>query len=199
MITFVRGKLREKKPTSVVIENNGVGLEISVPTSTSKVLIGKDETVFLLTHLYVKEDALRLFGFATEDERELFRHLLSVSGVGPRLALTILSGVSIPDFYKLITQGNDAALTAIPGIGKKTAQRLIVDLKDKVASKMLEIAAAPSVDSKVPPNVANEAILALVSLGYAQTTAQKAVEIAVLKSAESVTVEELITASLRYM
>lgn len=199
MITFIRGKLVDKNPTSVVVENNDIGLQLSVPTSTSKALADKGETVFLLTHLYVKEDALRLFGFATEDERELFRHLLSVSGIGPRLALTILSGTSILDFYKLISQGNEHALTAIPGIGKKTAQRLIIDLKDKAASKALEIGADRAIVSKVPPDVVNEAILALVSLGYTQSAAQRAVEKAAPKAAESVSVEELITAALRCM
>jgi len=199
MITSIRGKLIQKNPTSVVIELNGVGFDISIPTSTYKALADKGETVSLLTHLYVKEDALRLFGFVTEDERELFRHLLSVSGVGPRLALTILSGVAFAELYKLISDGNESALTKIPGIGKKTAQRLIVDLKDKVAVKAKEIAVSPTFISKVPSEVVNETILALISLGYKQPAAEKAVAKAAPSAEESVSVEELITAALRCM
>lgn len=199
MITSVRGKLLQKSPTLITVEINGVGLELSVPTSTSKTLADVDETVSLLTHLYVKEDALRLFGFATEDERELFRHLISVSGVGPRLGLTILSGVTITDLYGFISNGDEQALIRIPGIGKKTAQRLIVDLRDKVALKMMRAGVSKTVISKVPPEVLNEAILALTSLGYSQSAAQKAVERAAPKAAESVSVEEMITAALRSM
>jgi len=199
MISFVRGKLLNKTPTLVTVEIGGIGLDVFVPMSTSKVLPAVNETVFLLTHLYVKEDALKLFGFADEDERELFRHLISVSGVGPKLALTILSGMSIDTLYDLIASGNETALVSVPGIGKKTAQRLIVDLKDKVASKKLARQDVRIATSNIPANVADEAILALISLGYNRVTAQKAIEKAALKISDVISVEELITRALRNM
>ena len=197
MISFIRGKLIEKNPNCVIIEHNGVGFEISVPTSTLHVLNDYEGSTFLLTYLYVKEDVLQLYGFATKDERELFRHLISVSGIGPKLALTILSGVKIQDFYRLIIEGNEQALTALPGVGKKTAQRLIVDLKDKVKSKYTDLKSVQSTNLAIPSDIQEEAILALLSLGYPQSTSQSAVQKAVSKITKTPSLEELVTNALR--
>ncbi len=196
MISFVRGKIVSKSPTSVTIENNGIGLEILVPLSTFEVLGKADSEVQLLTYLHVREDALILFGFATVEEKELFRHLLSVSGIGPKLALGIISGSNIPQLYKNIADGNESALTRVKGLGKKTAQRLIIDLKDKAEAqigRMSDLGIAPS---KVPPNVIEEAMMAMMSLGYSRNEAERAISKVAQISDEAISVEKLVREAL---
>ncbi len=194
MISSVRGQLVEKFPTHVIIENNGIGLELQIPISTYE-KIGND-TATLLTHLHVREDALILFGFATPEERELFRDLLSVSGIGPKLALGILSGSSVEQIYRHIANGDEANLTKIKGLGKKTAQRLILDLKDRAADKIKD--AVPHPDPLLPTFNADaeQSILAMMSLGYSKKEAEAAVARAITRGGANASVEELIRIAL---
>lgn len=195
MISSVRGQLVEKFPTHVVIENNGIGLEVLIPVSTYE-KIGRDNTATLLTHLHVREDALILFGFATPEERELFRDLLSVSGIGPKLAIGILSGSTVDQIYRHIANGDEASLTKIKGLGKKTAQRMILDLKDRAADKIKD--AAPQPDPFMPAlnAEAEQSVLAMMSLGYSKKEAEAAVARAMTRGGAEASVEELIRIAL---
>jgi len=197
MIFFVKGQLVEKSPTHAVIENSGMGYYISIPLSTFEALGSEGSPASLLTYLHVREDALMLFGFATAAERDLFKDLISVSGIGPKLALGILSGAKIQDFYHFIASGNLSALTRIHGLGKKTAQRLILDLKDKVAAKAAGFA-FKGIATPAPDNVLNEAILALQSLGYSRTEAEDIIQKAAQNVNEKTSVEELLKTALKH-
>ena len=132
MIGFLRGKLAAKHPPALLLDVNGVGYEVEAPMSTFYGLPGVGSDVSLFTHLVVREDAHVLFGFGTERERALFRELIKVSGVGPRIALGILSGASVDEFHRCVEAQDTAALTRIPGIGRKTAERLIVEMRDRL-------------------------------------------------------------------
>ena len=134
MIAHISGKLIQKQPNSVIIDVGGVGYELNVPLSTFYDLGETGANVSLRVHTHVREDALQLFGFRTEAEKKLFLLLNSVSGIGPKLAITVLSGLSAEDLIQAIRAGNLTRLTAIPGVGKKTAERMLVELKDKVAA-----------------------------------------------------------------
>jgi Holliday junction DNA helicase RuvA len=194
MIASLRGKLVRKAPTEIVIDIGGVGYAVHIPLSTYEQLGEVDTPQNLLTHLHVREDALQLYGFATEAERHMFRLLISVSGIGPRMAQGILSGASVSDLQTNIMHGNLAALTSIPGIGKKLAERLVVELREKVARK----GEAGILSSGPRSGVESEAILALISLGYSRGMAEKAVQQA-LKAIRgtSCSIEELIKTALR--
>lgn len=165
MIGFLKGRLASKQPPFLLIDVNGVGYEVEAPMSTFYVLPAQGETVALHTHLVVREDAHVLFGFSTESERRLFRGLLKISGVGPKLALGILSGSSVQDFLNIVEAEDAAMLTRIPGIGRKTAERVIIEMRGNVQKFA---GAAPGADG--PPAAAStphsEAFGALVALGY---------------------------------
>lgn len=198
MIASIRGTLTSKSPTEVIIDTQGVGYSISIPLSTYTVIGNLNSTVTLLTFLHVREDALQLYGFATEEERSIFRLLISVSGIGPRMAQTILSGITVPDLKHHITSANLAALTTIPGVGKKLAERLVVELRDKI-SKVETSSAFPPSPSDKQSQIRSETLMALTSLGYARPAAEKAL-LAALKetNGKELTVEELIKTSLRH-
>src|SRR5574341_601041 len=132
MISYLSGRIAEKTPTSVVLDVSGVGYLCEIPVSSFKQLPAVGESVKLLTYHHVREDAQQLFGFYTPEERELFTHLISVSGVGPKMALTLLSGATVAEIADWIRKGKTELLTRVPGIGPKTASRLIVELKDKL-------------------------------------------------------------------
>jgi Holliday junction DNA helicase RuvA len=165
MIGFLRGRLASKQPPSLLIDVNGVGYEIEAPMSTFYVLPAQGESVALHTHLVVREDAHVLFGFSTESERRLFRGLLKISGVGPKLALGILSGSSVEDFLQIVEAENVAMLTRIPGIGRKTAERVIIEMRGNV-QKFTAAAAGPDSLPTATATPHNEAFGALVALGY---------------------------------
>ncbi len=196
MISFITGTLLEKSPTNVIIEKNGIGIEILIPLSTYESLGAPGQDTTLVTYLYVKEDALILFGFTTKEERELFLHLLSVSGIGPKLALGILSGIKIADFYGYIARGDEVSLVRIKGLGKKTVQRIILDLKD-IANKKIKLETF-SVETPVSAekHLVDEALLALLSLGYSRTEAEKAINKAVLQINDVNSVEDLVRIAL---
>jgi Holliday junction DNA helicase RuvA len=158
MIGRIAGKLIVKQPPHVVVDVHGVGYEIDVPMSTLYQLPGTGADVVLLTHLMVREDAHQLYGFATDGERNVFRQLLKISGVGARTALAVLSGMSVPELQQAVAQQDGGRLTRIPGIGKKTAERLLLELKDKL--DITVVMTAPGAASST--DVAN----ALLALGY---------------------------------
>ncbi|HEC83140.1 MAG TPA: Holliday junction branch migration protein RuvA, partial [Firmicutes bacterium] len=174
MISYVKGTLVEKTPARIVVESAGVGYEILVPLSSFDVIGEVGSQVKIYTYFHVREDSHTLFGFATPEERKLFQMLISVSGIGPRSALTILSGVSVEDFCEAIVTEQVDFLTAISGIGRKTAQRLIVELKNRISDVRVRVevgARKPGMQSMI-----SEAVQALVSLGFPRASARKAVE-----------------------
>ena len=166
MIGFLKGRLALKQPPFLMVDVNGVGYELEAPMSTFYGLPAAGEPVALFTHLVVREDAHVLFGFGTESERRLFRGLLKVSGVGPKIALGILSGASVEDFLRIVEAEDIAMLTRFPGIGRKTAERVIIEMRDSVQKL-----AAPTIREGSPLSPAasspqGEAFAALVALGY---------------------------------
>jgi Holliday junction DNA helicase RuvA len=166
MIGFLKGRLAIKQPPALMVDVNGVGYELEAPMSTFYGLPAAGELVALYTHLVVREDAHILFGFGTESERRLFRGLLKVSGVGPKIALGILSGASVEDFLRIVEAEDVAMLTRIPGIGRKTAERVIIEMRDsvqKLAAPAPREGSALGVAATTPQS---EAFAALVALGY---------------------------------
>ncbi len=193
MISFLEGQIVQKFPTKIIMNVNGVGYEVNISLNTYEQLPRDPETIQILTYLHVREDSMQLFGFFSADERDLFVKLIGVSGVGPRLAQGMLSGTTPQDFKTAVLTNDLGRLTAIPGVGRKTAQRLVLDLKDKFQSdKLQEMAAEPTLRE----SILEEAVLALVSLGYKQGIAQKAVQEVLRREPELNTLEELIKFSL---
>lgn len=171
MIGSIRGRLLEKNPPQILVETNGVGYEIDVPMSTLYNLPDIGAEVFLYTHYVVREDAELLFGFSTKAERSLFRLLIRISGIGPKIALSILSGISASMLAQAVSQAEPGLLTRIPGVGKKTAERIVLELKGKIDTVV------GSADSQTPTSGAKADIIsALVSLGYSEREALQAVK-----------------------
>jgi len=198
MIASLTGILKSKSPTEVLVDVGGVGYAVSIPLSTYSTLGDLNAPVRLLTHLYVREDAMQLYGFATEAERQLFKLLISITGIGPKIAQGILSGISVSDLRQHITGGNIAALTAIPGIGRKTAERLVVELRDKIGKSDTTLGSA-TIPGDKGAEVRNEALLALMSLGYNRVAAEKAIRLALNDGGGSdLNVEDLIKKALKY-
>lgn len=200
MYEFLSGKIVRKNPTHLVLEVGGVGYEITIPLSTFHALGKAGEEVRVLTHFLVREDSHQLFGFSTEEERSLFRMLLSVTGIGPRTALAVLSGIGTAELRKAIVDGSLATLTAISGIGRKTAERLIVELREKVL--LLEPKASGSVSSRLPMDerLVEDSVQALVSLGYRRPDAKRALQkVLTEKTGNAYSVEDLIRATLKYI
>lgn len=196
MISYIKGSLHQKTPTTAIIDNNGIGLSLLIPLSTYEVLGDLNETVQLLTYLHVREDALLLFGFATGNERELFLDLLSVSGIGPKLALGIISGSNSLKIYSSIANGDEESLIRIKGLGKKTAQRLIIDLKEKAGSKIDKSIDSEMVAGQTNNKVLQEAMLAMISLGYTKSEAEKSITKVLQNKSPDITVEDLLKAVL---
>ena len=193
MIGQLRGRLAEKRPNQVLVDVGGVGYVVLVPLSTYAALGELHTEVTLLIHTHVREDALSLYGFVSSREKHLFELLLSASGVGPSLALKILSGMSVDELVPAI-RGNDLArLTKIPGVGRKTAERMVVELKDKLGAVAAE-AERPAASS--PAGVEADVVSALVNLGYETRVAEKAVEEA-RKESGSVNFEKVLRAALQ--
>lgn len=196
MIGRLSGQLLQKQPPELLIDVNGIGYEVSAPMSTFYALPEVGENLILHTHMVVREDAQLLYGFATISERALFRTLIKINGVGPKLAITILSGIAADDFIRCIHDNDAAALVRLPGIGKKTAERLIVELKDKVGTvdeageaSSTGIATSASVTSPI-----GDAVSALVSLGYKPNDASKMVRSI---ETEGLNTEEIIRQTLQ--
>ena len=199
MISFLDGELVEALPTQVVISVQGVGYLVQIPLSSFEHLPAPGGRLKLLTHLVVREDAHLLFGFVTASERDLFRLLVQhVTGVGPKLALAVLSGMSVGQFKAAVVNGDISTLSKISGLGKKTAERIILELKDKVGvAAAWEIAASGRNDQQAK---GNDAVLALLSLGYKQVEAQKTVrEILLEAKTEAIDTAELVRRALKLL
>ena len=195
MIAQLRGRLARKDTQEVVVEVAGVGYRVAIPLSTFYRLGELGAEVTLLTHTHVREDTLALFGFLTPAEQALFERLIAVSGVGPKLAISILSGIEAPDLVSALRSSDVARLTRIPGVGKKTAERLVLELKDKVQG--LEAAAQDTPAAAQPSSARDDLVSALVHLGYSRPEAERGVERA-LKDGEG-RFEELLRRSLRIL
>ena len=192
MIGRLSGTLLEKNPPSLLIDVSGVGYEVEVPMSTYYELPAVGKTVQLLTHFVVREDAQLLFGFASPTERATFRALLKVNGVGAKVALSILSGLSTDEFFAYVASKDTTALTKVPGIGKKTAERLIVELQDKVDTFTVALpASGAAANTSSAKAQAEEALLAL---GYKAAEAKRLIE---KNTTDDQSVEEMIRAALR--
>jgi Holliday junction DNA helicase RuvA len=170
MIGKLTGTLAEKNPPQVLVDCHGVGYEVDVPMSTFYNLPGLGEKVALLTHFVVREDAQILFGFGTGAEREAFRQLIKISGVGPRTALAVLSGMSVADIGQAVTQQDASRLVKVPGIGKKTAERLLLELKGKIGADLGQVGTVVVNDAQ------GDILQALVALGYSDKEAQAALK-----------------------
>lgn len=191
----MRGRLLRKEPQEAVVDVGGVGYRVAVPLSTFYRLGEPGDEVTLLTHTHVREDTLALFGFLTAAEQALFERLIAVSGVGPRLALSILSGIEAPDLVAALRGSDVARLTRIPGVGKKTAERLVLELKDKVQG----LAAAEETAPSGPRSSAKEDLAsALVHLGYSRPEAERGVDRA-LKEDATGRFEDLLRRTLRIL
>lgn len=198
MITFLHGKLVESLPTQAIVEVNGVGYEVLIPLSSFDKLPPPGGEVKLLTQLIIREDAHVLYGFMSAAERDLFRLLINtVSGIGPKIALNVLSGISVTAFRGAVASGDVKSLSQISGVGKKTAERMVVELRDKVgAAGAWEAASAQRALSPDDQKI-NDAVLALMALGFKQIEAHDAVRSAQAMLGAKATVEELVRACLK--
>ena len=198
MIYYLRGKLTHKTPTSVIIDVGGVGYGVAISLITYEQLPGPEVETQLFTYLYVREDRMELFGFADESERELFELLIGVSGIGPNSAQTILSGMSQRDLQEAIFHGRVNELTAIKGIGKRTAERMVLDLRDKVQLPTLQEGTAGAEKAGAASSSAvEEAVMALMALGIAGTVARQAVSKASERNGAAQSVQQLIKQALK--
>jgi Holliday junction DNA helicase RuvA len=201
VIAHLSGTLLLKQPNSLVIDVNGVGYEVTIPVSTFYDIGEVGETVSLRIYTYVREDTLQLFGFRTGREKELFLRLTSVSGIGPKLGITILSGMNAEELIPAIRRNDLGRLTAIPGVGKKTAERLVIELRDRLAALAEaqteeEILAAPA--QAAAQTVRDDTISALLSLGYQRSQAEKAVA-RVLEQGQDQSIEQVLRQSLKLL
>jgi Holliday junction DNA helicase RuvA len=177
VIAHLRGRILEKQPTRVVVDVGGVGYDVAVPLSTFYGLGEPGAEVALRVHTHVREDALALYGFATALELDLFNRLISISGIGPKLALAVLSGIEPPDLVAAIERGDVARLTAIPGVGKKTSERIVLELRDRLP-RAHPVTAAAGGDGGDGLVVRDDLLSALMNLGYHRPLAEKAVDAA---------------------
>jgi Holliday junction DNA helicase RuvA len=202
MIAHLSGTLLSKQATSVILDVAGVGYEVTIPLSTFYDLEDLGSPVQLRIYTHVREDALQLFGFKTARERELFMRLISVSGIGPKLGITLLSGMSADEMIASIRTNNLARLTLIPGVGRKTAERLVVELREKVAalsSPELEEELGAKAEVRTVPtedSVRADALSALLNLGYQRTAAEKAID-STVGEGDDISVESVLRRSLR--
>lgn len=189
MIAAVRGEVLSRRPDHVVVEAAGVGYHLSVSTETLREIPSAGKEVSLLAHLIVRDDSMALYGFATAEERELFLSLISVSGVGPKVAMAALSGGTVPELLRAIASGDAKRFQAVPGIGKRTAERIIVELREKVAGQLEEEVVTGATAAAGPRAEARDG---LVGLGYTPQEVER-----MLDSADGDTAEELVASALR--
>jgi len=197
MITFLHGQLVEKLPTQITVNVAGVGYEVLIPLSSYDKLPEPSSEVHVLTHLSVREDAHVLYGFMTAAERNLFRLLVNtVTGIGPKLALNVLSGISVPAF-RAVANGDIKALSQISGVGRKTAERIIVELKDKIGPAGSWEAASEQRSLSAEDQKVNDAVLALIALGFKQVEAHESVRAALSVLGQGATLEDLVRVCLK--
>jgi holliday junction DNA helicase RuvA len=198
MITFLNGTLIEALPTQATIEVGGMGYEVLIPLSSFDKLSQPGQPIRILTHLVIREDAHTLYGFMSAGERDLFRLLINtVSGIGPRIALNILSGISVTAFRGAVANSDVKALSQISGVGKKTAERIIIELKDRIGKAGAVEAAGAQRALSVDDQKLNDATLALMALGYKPAEAQESIRAAHAVLGPQAGVEELVRASLK--
>ncbi len=190
MIASLKGIVQNKKPEGIIVDVNGVGYHVNIPLCNLGDIPEPGESVFLHTYTHVREDALQLFGFISDKDRKVFTTLIGISGIGPKLGLTILSGMPAERFIEAVHNEDLSLLTTIPGLGKKTASRLVLELKGKLPS----LAETSSLQKH---SAAEDAVSALTNLGYKKSLAEKAVEAAVNNNAS--VIEEIIKESLNYL
>ena len=197
MITYLHGSLSKKSPTEIVVDVGGMGYSVNISLSTYEQLPEVNSEIHILTHHHIREDAQLLYGFISENEREMFKLLIGVSGIGPRMAQTILSGIRPDELIRTISFGAISTLTSIPGVGKKTAERLIVELKDKVAKlegteKIFDLPTSSS-------SIRNEALTALISLGFTREKAEQSLRNVLNElNGKTISVEDLIKKALQF-
>ncbi len=196
MITFLEGKLVDKHPTRVVISVSGVGYEVFIPLSSYDHLPASGHSCRILTHHYVREDAHILYGFVTTGERHMFELLLTIAGIGPKIALSALSGLSVRELKAAVVESDIARLNSISGVGRKTAERIVIELRDKLTEG--EALEALSDDHKMASGDIrmHDAVLALISLGYKQADAQKMIRQVLASGAEDKNVEDIVREAL---
>ena len=177
MIAFLRGRVLEKQPNRIIVDVQGVGYELTVPLSTYYEAGDSDAEVSLRVYTHVREDALQLYGFLTEFERQMFERLIAISGIGPKLAIAVLSGVDSRELVVAVQRGDVARLTAIPGVGKKTAERIVLELRDRLAQLAVPVVAGATMDTIAPgERLRADLLSALENLGYHRPQADKAVD-----------------------
>jgi len=197
MIGQLKGQLLQKKPNVLLVDVHGVGYEVYIPLTSFYELPGEGSDVSLKIHTHVREDALILFGFQTQREKDLFLKLISISGIGPKLAIAILSGAQVEELAQAIAEGNLARLTAIPGVGRKTAERLVLELRSQMTPFLLPEQTTTAKETNAPLPLEEDILSALVNLGYPRASAEKALSM-VLRSAECErTFEEVLRHTLR--
>jgi len=197
MIAHLKGQLTYKSPEYTIVDVNGVGYQVFTPLSTYYALPSPGQTVSLRVHTRVREDELKLFGFLTEEEQTIFQKLITINKVGPKLALGILSGMSPADLLSTIMSNDSARLSTIPGVGKKTAERLTLELKDKLADMALEIGHRP--DAQPKEGFYDDALSALLNLGYKKPEAEKALKTICNQNGKDADLEDLIKESLNIL
>jgi Holliday junction DNA helicase RuvA len=185
MIAHLRGRLLSKTPNQAIVECAGIGYDVTISVTTFSALPNEGADVALHIHTHVREDQLALFGFSETQEKRLFEKLLTISGIGPKLAITVLSGIDASRLVTAIRSGDHATLTRIPGIGKKTAERVVLELKDKLDDLAVSIPSAGGPLQGAAGQAGDDALSALVNLGYARPIAQKAIETAITKDPDA--------------
>ena len=195
MIVFLKGRIIEKSPAKLVIETGGMGFELSISLNCFQQIGNIGDTVEILTDLVVREDAMQLYGFISREERDIFKMLVSVSGVGPKLAQGILSGLTAGEFVQAIAARDVSRLVKAPGVGKKTAERLVLELKDKI----IRVQQYHDIKEQPVSGLYEEVVLALISLGYKETQAREAVSKVRNVQKEDASIEELIRLTLPFL
>lgn len=196
MFSYLYGKLVHKNPTNIVLDVNGVGYQLNISLNTFEKLPEVESELRIYTILIPREDSIQLYGFFDEDEKQMFEQLLSISGIGPKVAQSILSGINPDELRNYIIQGNSVALTNIPGVGKKTAERMILELKDKLT----KISPPEKIISKDKEEIRMQAYQALITLGYQKQLAEKAIRSAlneINSNNEELNIENLIKKALK--
>jgi Holliday junction DNA helicase RuvA len=198
MIALISGKIAYKGISHVIVDTQGVGYRIFIPLTTFYELPAAGQNVTLHVHTHVKQDAINLFGFYTLQEKELFQLMISVSGIGPKIAMNILSGISAQELLRAISRGDVGKLVSIPGVGKKMAERLILELKEKVIKKML-MEKMPAADDQHKANeiIIEDVLSALVNLGYKSNTAKDALDKVLQSSEKELVMDQLLKKTLK--
>jgi len=199
MFALITGKLAHKSASEVIVDVGGIGYQVYIPLSTFYELPETGDHVSFHIHTHVKEDAIQLFGFRSHEEKSTFKLMIQVSGIGPKLAINVLSGISAPELARAVSGGDLARLVTIPGIGKKTAERMVLELKDKFSKLVKEEMAGPAM-TQVPDDILmNDALSALENLGYKQPVAKKALEQVRGSLDGDLTIEELLKLALKFL